>query len=101
MKSDLTFNQLAAQSLLRAIRWHKGGLQTWDPPRWSNAAAGEMGDSGVPADREMAIMKVAKELGDTIVYLDLLAQRLGLTTEDCVRYAFNEISEREGFPERI
>lgn len=40
-------------------------------------------------------------IGDTVVYLDLLAQRLGLRLEDCVRDTFNRISEREGFPERI
>ena len=54
-----------------------------------------------PKDRDELVRRVATEIGDTVVYLDLLAQRLGLRLEDCVRDTFNRVSIREGFPERI
>lgn len=47
------------------------------------------------------LLSVATEIGDTVVYLDLLAQRLGLSLEKCIRDTFNRVSEREGFPERL
>jgi uncharacterized protein YabN with tetrapyrrole methylase and pyrophosphatase domain len=45
--------------------------------------------------------KLATEIGDTFIYLDLLAQFYGLDIEDCIVDTFNRVSEREGFPERI
>lgn len=122
MKEPLTFVALAATNRQRAERWHKGPLSTWSVTDWSNATAGEMGeicnavkklrriecdmqqhagDSAAPADREQAVKKIGKEIGDTLTYLDLLAQSLGLSLEDCVRETFNAISEREGFPEKL
>ena len=85
---------------------------------WGLAAAGEMGeccnalkklwrhDNGIQQnaespDRERLLQSVATEIGDTVVYLDLLAQRLGLNLADCIRDTFNRISVREGFPERL
>lgn len=59
------------------------------------------GDSPVPQYPEDSVEKVGKEIGDTIIYLDLFAATLGLRTEDCVAMAFNQISKREGFPERL
>ncbi len=54
-----------------------------------------------PKDRNEALADCYKEIGDTAIYLDLVAKRLGTSLEDCVRMAFNQVSEREGFPERI
>lgn len=45
--------------------------------------------------------KLSKEIGDAYLYLDLLTQYHDLNTGQCIRYAFNQVSEREGFPERI
>jgi hypothetical protein len=39
---------------------------------------------------------VGKEIGDVLVYADLLAARVGLTLEECVRMAFNGKSEEIG-----
>ncbi len=44
---------------------------------------------------------IKHEIGDIITYLDLLAQSEGFTLEECVREAFNGVSEREGLPNRI
>lgn len=122
MPMELTLNAFSAVNLARAKRWHKGSIATWAPERWSNAAAGEMGeccnavkklnrledemqqhagDTAIPADLKSAHEKVCKEACDTIVYLNLLIQRLGRDPEAELRKCFNSISEREGFPERI
>lgn len=115
-KRQLTFNDLSSVSIARTRRWHDP--QSWSPQMWGLAAAGEMGecanalkklhrhDEGIQqnaasADRETLVRNVAMEIGDTVVYLDLLAQRLGLRLEDCVRDTFNRVSVREGFPERL
>jgi NTP pyrophosphatase (non-canonical NTP hydrolase) len=113
---ELTFPALAAVNIQRCRRWHDP--DGWNPQMWGLAAAGEMGeccnalkklwrhDNGIQQnaespDREKLLQAVATEIGDTVVYLDLLAQRLGLRLEDCVRDTFNRISVRENFPERL
>lgn len=109
----LTFSQLKETNIQRCKRWHDPNK--WSPQMWGLAAAGEMGecanalkklyrhDEGIQqnAASQDRSEYVAMEIGDTVVYLDLLAQRLGLFLEDCVRDTFNRISEREGFPERL
>lgn len=56
-----------------------------------------------PDEAYIAVLKqkLATEIGDTILYLDLLATYYGLSTGQCVADTFNRVSEREGFPERI
>ena len=112
----LTFRQLAQTNINRCRRWHDP--DSWSPQMWGLAAAGEMGEccnalkklwrldnaiqqNAVAPDLAALLKAVGLEIGDTVVYLDLLAQRLGLRLEDCVRDTFNRISEREGFPERL
>ena len=118
----MKFETFSRINLQRAQRWHKGGLETWTVERWSNAFAGEAGevcnavkklnrvqdsmqqaagDTPAPLDEEQALTAVRKEIGDAYTYLDLLAQRIGTSVEDCARDAFNFISAREGFPERM
>lgn len=116
----LTFKEFRNTNLLRVKRWHKiftGPGADWTGSDWSNAACGEMGEAAnvvkklrrLETDikhtagdtRDELRIKLEKEIGDTVVYLDLLASYYDLTLEDCVRHAFNQISEREGFPERL
>lgn len=105
-------------NLSRALIWHKGGLEEWSAADWSNAMAGEAGEvcnavkklrrieCGInqkagPHTREEAIAEIAKEIGDTYLYLDLLAQRLGIDFSRAIVDTFNRVSEREGFPQRM
>lgn len=116
----LTFDEVAFQNRSRAMRWRKGGLDEWSVSDWAVAFAGEAGEvcdavkklnridhklhsenPRQPQTRAQAIADIAKEIGDTAIYLDLLAQRLGLSLEDCVRTTFNRISDREGLPEKL
>jgi|SRR5579859_5841404 len=114
----LTFEHVSQISLQRAMLWHPRGLNEWSESDWSNAMAGEAGEvcnavknlrriqcgltqSKGPKTADEAIAEIAKEIGDTYLYLDLLAARMGLKIEDCIRDTFNRVSEREGFPQRI
>ncbi len=116
----LTFEAVSQVNLERAREWHKGGLEEWSVSDWGVAMAGEAGEvcdaikklrriecaleSGnakQPKTREQAVAAIAQEIGDTFIYLDLLAQRLGLNIEDCISDTFNRISEREGFSYRL
>ena len=45
--------------------------------------------------------ELAKEIGDTFLYLDLLAARCGIDTWEAIRDTFNRVSERKGFPQRL
>lgn len=112
-----TFARVGEINRERALQWHPGGLEEWSPAEWGNAAAGEMGElcnvlkkmlrlelgiqqaNGLTEDQltEMA----AQEIGDTYLYLDLIAQRLGLDMYSCVRDTFNRVSKREGFEQEL
>lgn len=117
---------IAVMNKLRALRWHPGGLLQWSASDWGVALAGEVGEicnvikklnryhqglQQVAVNMEASIAGVtvpeflsrqlAKEIGDVFIYLDLLAQREGLNLDDCVRDAFNSVSTREGFPEKL
>lgn len=112
-----TFSTVSETNRRRAIEWHPGGLEEWSPAEWGNAAAGEMGelcnvlkkilraDTGIQQasgiTREELLAMAAQEIGDTFLYLDLIAHRLGLDTYECVRDTFNRVSEREGFPQSL
>lgn len=112
----LTFNFLRDINTKRAELWHKGGLTEWSISDWAVAMAGEAGEvcdavkklnrmnSGFtsannPPSQKEAYAAIAQEIGDTVLYLDLLASRCGLKLEDCVRETFNRVTRREAFGE--
>jgi len=118
----LTFEELAAKNLQRVGRWHNGDLHAWSVSDWGCAMAGEAGEAcnaikklrrvednianlsepgPLLATRDAAIAAIGAELADTAIYLDLLAQRLGLDLADEIVKKFNLTSERYGFPERL
>lgn len=120
MAEALTFDAVATVNATRANRWHDGFPDSndgWVGADWSNAMAGEAGETcnvvkklrrietGIQQAEGLArhelLDKLATEIGDTFLYLDLLAQFYGLDTATCVRDTFNRVSRREGFPERI
>jgi len=114
--SSLSFHRFATINMTRCRRWHDP--MGWSPQMWGLAMCGEAGecanalkklwrhDEGTHAesqspDRDVLVKNVAMEIGDVVVYADLLAQRMGLRLEGCVRDTFNRISVRENFPERL
>jgi NTP pyrophosphatase (non-canonical NTP hydrolase) len=52
----------------------------------------------IPAD---LLMKVAGELADTQIYLDLLARKLGIDLAQATIDKFDKVSIDRGFPERL
>ncbi len=44
----------------------------------------------------MDVLEIAKECGDVIAYLDLVAQSYGFTLEYCAQMKYNIVSERSG-----
>ncbi len=114
----LTFREVSATQLRRARRWHPGFPNDgWTGADWSNAMCGEAGETAnivkklrrldfglqqaAGDKREDLLAKLAMEIGDTFLYLDLLAQHYGLDTARCIAETFNRVSVREGFPERL
>lgn len=123
---DLTFQAVSTVNAQRASRWHNGfpnHEDGWTGADWSNAMCGEAGktanvvkklrrfETGIQQAehsalededvREVLLSLLAVEIGDTFMYLDLLAQFYGLNIAECITTTFNRVSEREGFPERI
>lgn len=61
----------------------------------------EQGDAESEAYTALLKQKLATEVGDVFLYLDLLTQFYGLSMARCVVDTFNRVSDREGFPEKI
>lgn len=122
----MDLRRISAMNRRRADRWHHGfpdNKDGWTLADWSNAMQGEAGEAGnivkklrrietglrqaeqgATSDQEMRALLLTKletEVGDTGVYLDLLAQAAGLSLNRAIIRTFNRVSEREGFPERL
>jgi NTP pyrophosphatase (non-canonical NTP hydrolase) len=117
--TTLTFADVTAANRSRASRWHPGYPDDadWTVADWSNAMCGEAGElanvikklrryefglrgAGDPTEDDLRAM-AAKEVADVYLYLDLLATKLGVDLPAAVVAKFNEVSERQGFPERL
>lgn len=98
--SEITFENLRAANEARCEpSFH--AIDAWNPLEWAGAMAGEAGEACNKAKklrRGEAIdpLEIGKEIADTVIYADLLAQRLGLRLEDLVANKFNEVSIRVG-----
>ncbi len=91
-------------------------LTDWSLSDWFTATLGELGEAanvakklnrirdGIPGNKETKselIDKLARELADVFIYLDLLAQRAGVNLPDAVRATFNAKSIQIGAPHRV
>lgn len=126
----LSFAEFSLMNLKRHQDWPRingGGQikvtsQEWTISDWAVAVAEETGEicgkvkrlnrlrsghimnrkEGSVDSEEEAILAIKKEIGDVCTYLDLLAQEgLGSTLEECLRLAYNGVSQRENLPHRI
>jgi len=113
MEESMTFDRLRRTNAERCEQFHP--LDSWLPSQWSNAMAGECGETcnltkkmdrvwpsnqfkvamNKTEDQRMEdlIAHCGREIGDVILYADLLCSRLGLKLEDCVRESFNQKSD--------
>ena len=91
-------------------------LESWSLSDWFTATMGELGEAaniakklkrvrdGVPGNEdspEILRQKLASELADTFIYLDLLAQAAGVDLVTAIESTFDAKSEKIGYPVRI
>jgi len=112
-EAPLTFIAVSAANVARARRWHPDfdddEHPRWTGADWSNAmfapayaqAALDLDAGKLLGGRGELLNKLADEIGDVFLYLDLLAQFYGLDIDRCIADTFNRVSVREGFPERL
>ena len=123
---NLTFFNFGEMNMKRHLEWPRSTDQApeneWSLSDWGVAVAEEAGEvcgaikrynritaghilkgkgSQNNLTREDAIAMLKKEIGDTVTYLDLLAQEIDSSLEECVRSAFNGVSIREDLPHRV
>lgn len=114
--SDLTFQQVRDINVKRSNEWHSGGLNSWSYSDWFTALSGEVGELGnvikklnrvrdnLPGNKqtpEQLSAEIPKEIADIFLYLDLICARFGYKLDDCVKRKFNEVSERNGFSQKL
>jgi NTP pyrophosphatase (non-canonical NTP hydrolase) len=112
--TELTFSGLRAGNEARQAHW--GGSDNWTLSDWSNAVAGEVGEAcnvvkkirrvelgtaGNKKPTEAYYDQLETEIGDVLIYLDLLAAKAGLSLDGCARRAFNEKSDELKMPVHI
>lgn len=91
-------------------------LDSWSLSDWFTATFGELGEAanvakklnrvrdGIPGNKESEAelrVKLGRELADTFIYLDLLAQSAGIDLPSAVIETFNAKSEQIGCPIRF
>lgn len=111
----MTFSGFSATN--RARCEHPTGfnhqLDSWSLSDWMTATMGELGEAanvakklnrirdGIPGNTQTEDeLRAAfrKEVADTFIYLDLLAQSQGFSLEDAVQEKFNETSRKLNCP---
>jgi len=76
-------------------------IQEWSETDWMCAIAGEVGEAANKIKKRkrgerIDVDEVADELADAVIYIDLLASRMGFHLEEAVVRKFNEVSRRVG-----
>ena len=113
----LTFEALRDANVRRCESiFHK--VAEWSPTDWACAMAGEAGevcdavkklrrlDHGTNTEKDPqtvgeAIADIGEEIADTIMYLDLLAARLGIDIPTVVQAKFNKVSDLRKSPIKL
>lgn len=103
--SRLSFATLRKANLERANTTEKYAVcKTWTLDQWFKAVVGELGEFAnisKKVDRgdftlEEAKQSLAKEIADTLIYLDLMAHNLDIDLGSATIEKFNEVSQRVG-----
>jgi len=91
-------------------------LNEWSLSDWAVATAGEMGEAlnlvkKLNRERDGIVgnslttnelkSKLADELADVAIYLDIMAASEGIDLAQAIVTKFNRTSEKVGFPERL
>lgn len=112
--SALTFYEFGRQNRARceSPRGFSHNLYDWSTSDWFTAILGELGEAanvatklnrvrdGIPGNKQTAAElhdQLRRELADTFIYLDLLAQSLGFNICDAVIEVFDAKSQEIGY----
>jgi len=91
-------------------------IDAWSPTDWACALGGEAGEClnevkklrrwmdahpGRTDYPPQLLEAIGREIADTVIYADLLCQRLGISLEGAVRKKFNAVSFMRGSDIRI
>ena len=101
----LTFAMLREQNVGRCEEsFHS--CDDWSPTDWATAVAGEVGEAcnlikKLRRGENIQEAVIAMEIADAVIYLDLLADRLGISLGEAVGVKFNIVSERVGNARRL
>lgn len=112
--TTLTFGQFSGLNRERceSPQGFNHTLQSWSLSDWMTAVTGELGEAaniakklnrvrdGIPGNTETESelrAKLADEIADTFIYLDLLAQSQGLSMDSIVMSKFERTSEKIGY----
>ena len=71
------------------------GLHNGNPDRQALKFYEEAGEVGAAISRN-DVEALKDGIGDTVVTLIILAQQHGMTLEECLQYAYDEIKDRKG-----
>jgi NTP pyrophosphatase (non-canonical NTP hydrolase) len=112
MKKPLDFSTLRKANMMRVPLFknkkgqhtHKDDGSEWSDSQWLQAIVGELGEYANLKKKvergdlsiDEAKIELGKELADVMIYLDLLAYRLGIDLGQAVNDKFNEVSNRVG-----
>lgn len=111
---ELTFNDFSDMNKARCehIRGFNHKLNSWSTSDWMTATMGELGEAanvikklnrvrdGIPGNSETEAelkSKLAEEIADSFIYLDLLAQSCGMRMEQIIRNKFHRTSLKIGY----
>ena len=118
LTNGLTFNTLRGGNIARLpeFRNANGGRahskddgSDWSPAQWLQAVVGELGEYANMRKKvergdftmDEARPKIADELADVVIYLDILAFQLGVDLGEAVMGKWNRTSERVGSKIRL
>lgn len=117
---EAAFAHITRKNTSRAKDWH--GEQQWSLLEWSGAMCGEAGEiantakklrrleqainpeskGGNTAETRAALLEaLGEEIADTFLYLNLLAAEAGVDMWHVIQSKFNQVSERDGRPQRL
>lgn len=112
-KKRLTFQEFSALNRERCENGFGHDLSDWSPSDWMVATMGELGEAanvlkklnrerdGIKGNKDTADVlrqKLARERGDTFIYLDLACQALGVDLGSVVIEVFDAKSREIGYP---
>lgn len=115
-RPGMTFQKFSALNAARCRDGFKHNLQDWSASDWMTATMGELGEAanvvkklnryrdGINGNKEAEDdlkKKLADELADTFIYLDLMCQALGIDLESAVTRTFDAKSREIGYPHLI